>query len=80
MMKTSGARFTKHLKPKILVSPIQFLCMLYTIISPIICDFTSFSTLFQSNRWADDNERLCALCLRLRCHLERGSNSGPLDQ
>ena len=35
-----------------------------------------------SGRWADDNERLCAMepGLRLRIfRLEQGSNSGPLD-
>ena len=36
-----------------------------------------------SGRWTDDNERLCATEPRLRLRrfrLERGSNSGPLDQ
>ena len=28
--------------------------------------FTSFSTVFQSGRWANDYERLCAMELRLR--------------
>ena len=49
------------------------------------CDFMSFSTVFSviSGRWADDNERLCAMEPRLRLgrfRLERGSNPGPLDQ
>ena len=43
------------------------------------CDFTSFSTVFQSSgQWADDNEMLCAMEPRLwlrRFHVERGSNS-----
>ena len=36
-----------------------------------------------SGRRADDNERLCAMESRLRLrifNLERGSNTGPLDQ
>ena len=36
-----------------------------------------------SGRWVVDNERLCAMELRLRLRrfcLEQGSNSGPLDQ
>ena len=41
--------------------------------------FTSFSTVFViSGRWKVDNERLCAMELRLRLRrfrLERGSNS-----
>ena len=43
--------------------------------------FNSVSVI--SGRWPDDNERLCAMepHLRLRrFRLERGSNSGPLDQ
>ena len=43
--------------------------------------FNSISVI--SGRWADDNERLCAMEPRLRVRrfrLERGSNSGPLDQ
>ena len=43
--------------------------------------FNSISVI--SGRWADDNERLCAMEPRLRLRrfrLERGSNSGPLDQ
>ena len=43
--------------------------------------FNSISVI--SGRWADDNERLCAMGPRLRLRrfrLERGSNSGPLDQ
>ena len=43
--------------------------------------FNSISVI--SGRWADDNERLCAMESRLqlrRFRLERGSNSGPLDQ
>ena len=46
-------------------------------------DFTSFSTVFQSERWADDNERLRAIEPRLRLKmfcLERESNSRPVDQ
>ena len=49
----------------------------------ITCDFKSFSTTVIPERWADDNERLCAVETRLwlrRFCLERGSNSGPLDQ
>ena len=43
--------------------------------------FNSVSVI--SGRWADDNERLCAMEPRLRLrrfHLKRGSKSGPLDQ
>ena len=43
--------------------------------------FDSISVI--SGRWADDNERLCAMEPRLRLRrfrLERVSNSGPLDQ
>ena len=43
--------------------------------------FNSISVI--SGRWTDDNERLCAMGSRLRLRkfrLERGSNSGPLDQ
>ena len=51
-------------------------------------DDLRFYVLFNSNsvisgRWAGDNERLCAIEPRLwlrRFRLERGSNSGPLDQ
>ena len=41
------------------------------------------SILVTSGRWADDNERLCAIEPRVRLsrlRLERGSNSGPPDQ
>ena len=48
------------------------------------CDFTSFNSISViSGRWANDNERLCAMEHRLqlrRFRLERGSNSVPLDQ
>ena len=43
--------------------------------------FNSVSVI--SGRWADDSETLCAMEPRLRLRrfrLERGSNSGPLDQ
>ena len=43
--------------------------------------FNSVSVI--SGRWADDNERVCAMEPRLRLGrfcLERGSNPGPLDQ
>ena len=46
-------------------------------------DFTSFPKVFQSERWADDNERLCAIAPRLwlkMFYLERESNSGPVDR
>ena len=47
-------------------------------------DFMSLSTVFQSSgRWADDNERLCAMESRLRLRrfrLEQGSNPGLPDQ
>ena len=46
-------------------------------------DFTSNSILVISGRWADDNERLCAMepHIRLkRFRLERDSNSEQLDQ
>ena len=46
------------------------------------CDFTSFSTVFQSYQ-DDDSESLCAMELRSRLgsfRLERDSYSGPLDQ
>ena len=49
------------------------------------CDFTSFPTWISviPGRWANDNERLCAMERRLRLRrfrLEQGSNSEPLDQ
>ena len=42
--------------------------------------FNSMSV--KSGRWADDNERLCAMEPRLqfRFRLEQGSKTGPLDQ
>ena len=43
--------------------------------------FNSISVI--SGRCADDNEKLCSMEPRLRLkrfRLERGSNSGPLDQ
>ena len=43
--------------------------------------FNSISVI--SGRWADDNERLCAMEHRLRLrifNLERGQNPGPLAQ
>ena len=49
-----------------------------------MCDFTSFQQYFSvSGRWADDNERLCAMELSSqlrRFRLEQGSNSEPVDQ
>ena len=43
--------------------------------------FNSISVI--SGRWANDNERLCAMESRLRLRrvrLERGSNSGAVDK
>ena len=43
--------------------------------------FNSMSVI--SGRWADDNERVCAMEPRKRLkrfRLEQGSNPGPLDQ
>ena len=51
-------------------------------------NYLNFYVLFDNKSvvpggWVGDNERLCALEPRLqlsRFRLERGSNSGPLDQ
>ena len=48
-----------------------------------IDDRTIWRPFQQYFRWEVDNERLCAMDARLRLRrfrLERGSNSGPLDQ
>ena len=50
----------------------------------MICDHVHFNSIsVTSGRWANDNERLCAIEPRLRLRrvrLERGSNSGAVDK